>query len=192
MKIVEYIKSRISNCKTLTEPEIYGNVDLEKTHESYIHDNETVAEIITVKHFQCRGPLLKDSLYVEFLTNFKGRDSAEITDEEIRKTEYCRDALQCLSTIGHFRENKTESEIIAQCRYFLELYQAIKRNTYFTDQDKFVGVGINHSVEPHAKVIKISDPEYYLIYDGHHRLACQYVAGQRYVKARIIGKETAK
>ena len=162
-------------------------VDLEKTHEGYIMSNETIEEIIGSKAIEseCRGGLLKDSLYVEFLKPFKDRNPADVSDEELRQTGYYQDGKESLASWGHFRGNTTEADVLAQSRYFLNLYDAIKNKTFFRDYKKFIDAGINHSPEAHARVIRFLDSDYYLVYDGTHRLAAYYVAGHRFVKADV-------
>ncbi|MBN1869023.1 MAG: hypothetical protein JW847_00380 [Candidatus Omnitrophica bacterium] len=79
-----------------------------------------------------------------------------------------------------------ESEILNQCRYYIDLFRAIGSNTYRRDYEEFA-VFQTQSRDPYPMVFRIGGSKYYMVSDGHHRLACLYVMGKRYVNVKVIG-----
>ena len=160
-------------------------IDLEKTYESCFFDDDTVEDIIESKKYKHSPNLFKNSIHVKFLEQFK--DAEHISDEELCKSLYYKDAILSLKIYGHFRGNVTEQEVLEQTRYFLELYKAVNKGTYNKNYKEFINIGNNHSKEEYATAVKILNSNYFMVCDGHHRLACYYVSGKKFVKVKIMG-----
>lgn len=160
-------------------------IDLEKTHEGWFYDDDTIEDIIESKKYRYESKLLKDTAHVKFLQQFKEAEHA--TDEELRKSLYYNEAILELRLVGHFRGNATEKDILEQMKYFLNLYKSIRNNTFQKNYKKFADISKNRLPEKYPTVARILNSDHYMICDGHHRLACQYIAGAQYVEARIVG-----
>lgn len=159
-------------------------IDLDKTYVNYVDGGYNLENIFELKESQLKSYLFKNSIYVNFLEQFK--DKSNVIDNEIKKSEYYQSSFLTMQTHGICRQNTNEIELLAQCQYFLNLYRAIKYGTYFQDYKKFI-VCETHSSYLYPLVFKIKKSNYYMIQDGHHRLACLYVLGNRFVKAKIAG-----
>ena len=162
-------------------------IDLEKTYVSYFDAEYPLEEILEGPHGKHPEYLLKNSIYVKFLEKLKNKERA--ADAEIQETEYYFYSYRTIQTTGICRQSKTADELMAQCRYFLRLYEAIKDRTYNGTYQDFITCE-NHSTDRYAWVSRIPRSPYSMIRDGHHRLACFYVLGKRFVKARIKGTLT--
>jgi hypothetical protein len=160
-------------------------IDLEKTYESCFNDHDNLEDIIESKNYKYKSGLLKDSVYVKFLNHLK--DNSHPCDDEIRTTEYYQATFKQIQTIGTYRGNRNETELLQQCRYFLDLYQAMKNGSYQKNYRHFIHIGINHSPHSYAWVFKIANSDHYIVWDGHHRLSCQYVLKKKQVKVRVAG-----
>ncbi|MFC1510454.1 hypothetical protein ACFL49_02220 [Candidatus Omnitrophota bacterium] len=128
--------------------------------------------------------MLKESPHVKFLQQFK--DSTEIDNEAFKKSAYFRYALKDIRIYGDFFDNADEDKIVERANEFLKFYRAVKNNTCGKNFMFFPGDA--HPKDCFIKVSKIKDSEYYLIREGHHRLAIYYVLRRAFIKARVIGK----
>ncbi len=160
-------------------------IDLEKTYGSCFEGKDTFQDAISGRLNKIPTDLLKDTDHVEFLKEFK--DKNQIMDNEIKKSGYYTGSLLCIQNYGVFQEKRNEAELLQYCRDFLNLYQILKKRLRLGNYLIRIHVVIDHYRYGYPSVFKISDCDCYMIWDGHHRLACQYLLGERFVKAKIIG-----
>ncbi len=132
------------------------------------------------------GLLLKDSPYVDFLKSY-GKLS-QISEIEFLKTDYYNMALQCIKVDGSFFGIKKPIELIKQANYFLAMFHFFKNKQTTKSPFYNKSIGSGHSSSSYCKVLKFLDIDYYEIFDGHHRLAIQYVLGNKFVKVSVFGE----
>ena len=107
-----------------------------------------------------------------------------MADDEIINHEDFKIDLQNLKTAA---DDKAKAELLQQYRRFFNLYQNLKNHPNRRNFWELLGPSIGPSQYSYPWVFKILDSDHYMIWDGHHRLVCKYVMGERFVKARIVG-----
>lgn len=143
-------------------------INLERTYVSCLDGDETIKGVEMGIINKYPNLLIKNSIDVRFLKEFK--DGTDVTDEEIKASEYYQWANEYMRTYGSFQGKKDEVALAQCCRDFLDLYRAFKKEAY-----------------TYPKVYRIANSDYCMVLDGHHRLACLYVLGKKMVKAEIVG-----
>ena len=159
-------------------------IDLEKVYESFFDESFTIEDIIESKNFPYPSQLLKSSMYVEFLKDFK--DKAVVTDDEIKKSRYFKTAWKHIQTYGHYQLKKDETELVQYCRNFLDLYRIFEKKARHR-QLNVINATADHYKYGYPLVFKILNSDHSMVWDGHHRLACHYVLKKRFVKVKIMG-----
>ena len=117
--------------------------------------------------------LLKDSFYVDFINRFKEKEN--IGDEEIKRTHYFRNAMRCIGINGSYFEAMDEEGAVVQAKKFADMYRKIKAG----QGKQAFDVGRGHSGSDRMAVVyKVFNSDHFEIFDGHHRLAIEYVLGK--------------
>ena len=147
----------------------------------------TLDHVLTGGFTEWRHYALKDSPHVKFLEQFK--DAPEIDPDRFKSTQYFHHGCEDIRNFGSFFGLTEPDRIIEQATYFLSLYRAMKDGTPLAapppnSDNEF------HSSETYPLVAQVAGSDYYVIKDGHHRIAASYVLRWRTVKARVVG--TAK
>lgn len=124
---------------------------------------------------------LKNSWYVEFLKRFK--DKIYLDDAEIKNTDYYRNALKCIEITGHYFECKNERDLLNHAKNYIKQYRSIKIGE---ELKQIEDTGYSKIKLP--IVFKVYNSDKYEIFDGHHRLAINYLLNKK-SKAIIIGKK---
>ena len=158
-------------------------IDLEKTYESTFNESYSFKDIIESKNCNYASVLLKDSIYVEFLEEFKGKPV--LNDSEIKESNYYKMILNHIKNHGAFNGKKDDASLLLYCRNFLDLYHFIRRKKF--NSGSLFSRSINHTEDSYPLAFKILNTDHYMIYDGHHRASCQLVLGRRFIKAKILG-----
>ena len=167
-----------------TKGSVIETIDLETTYESCFDESFTIDEICESRNCPYPSNLLKDSMYVQFLIHFK--DKMFVTDDEIKESRYFKTAWRHVETYGPFNGKSDQSALVQYCREFLNLYRALKTK-YNVSWLSSLTAALDNRKYGHAVGFKILNSDHYMVYDGHHRLACQYVLGKRLVKLKIVG-----
>jgi hypothetical protein len=160
-------------------------IDLEKTYASSFDESFTLEDIIESKNCRYPGKLLRDSVYVQFLDQFKNK--ADVSNEDIKGSKYYRAFWKRIRTYGSFNGIKDKEALLQYCRSFLELYRATRKRLGGFNLLKLISDSINYSQDSYPWVFKIMNSDYCMVYDGLHRLSCEYVLGNKFVKVRIVG-----
>ncbi len=162
-------------------------IDLEKTYESCFDADDAFEDkdIIESRTNKYPSILIKNAFYVQFLEEFK--DKTNVTDNEIKKSRYYKEALKDIQTSGAFQGKKDEISLMQYCRSFLDLYKVLKKEANIPNYLKFINAAIDHYKYGYPRVFKILNSDYHMIRDGHHRLSCKYILGEKFVKVRITG-----
>jgi hypothetical protein len=171
--------------KFIQDQHLLKIIDLNKTYSSTFNESYSLEDIIESKNCNFRSKLLKDSIYVQFLNEFK--DKSNIKDDEIKKNIYWRAIWHGIQIHGPFNGRKDETSLTLYCHNFLDLYRTIKTRIRNASKLDFIRCAVNYSKDSYPLVFKILNSEYHMLYDGHHRASCYYVLGQRFIKVKILG-----
>ena len=128
--------------------------------------------------------LLKDSPYVSFLKSFK--DKKTVDKESFVKSDYFKMAKKCLEVTGHFFQIDKEEDLIQQGQYFLDLYHSMAKSQEAWRPESEKRVSRAHS-DKMCLGYRIEGTDLIEIYDGHHRLAAQYISGVEKFRVKILG-----
>lgn len=160
-------------------------IDLERTYRSCLEFNNIMVEIVNSNNSKYHYYLIKNDVDIQFIRKFK--DKPSITNKEIALTKYYQEACMDIQAYGNHQNMKDELSLFSYCRRILELYQILKKKEGVSLYLRFINDLIDHYKYGYPSAFKISNTNYYMVYDGHHRLACQYLLGKRFIKAKIIG-----
>jgi hypothetical protein len=162
-------------------------IDLEKTYIGDFNVGDSVSYIIESAEYKYESSLMRDSRHVSFLRRFK--DKRTILDAELKATAYYDVEVE------YAKEANAAAELQAleACRTFLSLYQhycskPARQSNYLRAGD----LSIKQSKDSLALVFSVAASGEYMILDGHHRLACEYTLGHKFVRARIAGVKKNK
>lgn len=167
-----------------TKGSVIETIDLDKTYESCFDESFTFEDIIESNNCSYPSNLLKDSMYVQFVETFK--DKMFLTDDEIKESRYFKTAWTHVQTYGPFNGRSDQAALLQYCREFLNLYQALKTK-YKVSWLSLLTAALDNRRYGYATGFRILNSDYYMVYDGHHRSACHYVLGRRFLKLKILG-----
>jgi hypothetical protein len=133
--------------------------------------------------------LLKDSVHVKFLEQYRAIEENVFIWENFEQTAYFKNAVQCVQFWGDYFGQRTREEILAQARSFAVLYECIRDGN--PSEVRFPSEKDHAPPRSLPRVRETLTPGTVEIADGHHRLAIAWVLGQRKAMALVIPSPTA-
>jgi SAM-dependent methyltransferase len=143
---------------------------------------ETWAEI--VGNMRRASMLLRDSVHVQFLEEYKRLGPALLEPGRLERTPYYRNAVVCVRHFGSYFGQSSRDGLHAQARAFVTLFDRVCRGD--TTEVEFPPSPTHSGRYDVPRVQATLTPGTVSIMNGHHRLAALWAAGRRTGQAVVF------
>lgn len=117
------------------------------------------------------------SPHVKLLQQYQEIGDRVFEEQVFRETAYYRNVLQCIRLMGNYFEATRKEDIVNLARKFVNRFKG-------EQQPELAGKQGHSSANSFVSLRPIRYSDCFQVIDGHHRLAIDYVRGEKYVWAK--------